>query len=56
MGLIYDEELNISYVRCQFLEMQDDNSLQLQKLIIEAINALKRFDLPPISQTFYAAS
>ena len=55
MGLIYDEELNISYVRCQFLEMRDDNSLQLQKLIIHAIKLLKRLDLPAVSQTFYAA-
>ncbi|MDA1372553.1 MAG: PilZ domain-containing protein [Proteobacteria bacterium] len=37
LGVVYDKEQDISYVRCQYVEMKPDDQLQLKRLISTTI-------------------
>lgn len=41
MGCVYDEESDISFVRCKFLQLNNNSELQLKQFIFMALNELK---------------
>ncbi len=45
LGCVYDSDSNTSFLRCQFLQLQDNSELQLHQLIYRALKRQGKVDL-----------
>lgn len=42
MGSVYDQELDISYIRCKFLKLNSNDELQLRQYIYKALSTIQQ--------------